>query len=344
MSVRPVQYVELLLGSIGVILGVFFATFLLFNYRKQNRANLFLAIYLCAFSLRVGKSLFHNSFEIDATLRTFFLSTLLCVGPSIWLYTRYLLDPGTKPRTPTLIHYVVFFILAGSCWAIPNDGSWVFGIFYNILIIHMFGYIVYSLFWLKQQKDINSLHEGHKIKRWLYYFLGLNLLLVVMYFLISELIVTLYIGISFLFSTVIILLSFRAMKNPFLFRSALKKYKNSILDSSDSVRLMKKLKLMMEEEKPYLDPTLNLSQLSSKLGVSTKVLSQAINQVTTLNYSQYIAQYRVEEVKRLMIMAPYTKMTIAAIAYDCGFNSISTFNTAFKTFVGVTATEYRKSL
>ncbi|MBX2870900.1 MAG: AraC family transcriptional regulator, partial [Saprospiraceae bacterium] len=90
--------------------------------------------------------------------------------------------------------------------------------------------------------------------------------------------------------------------------------------------------------------SLQLSKLSARLEVYSKILSQVINQKEELNYSQYVSKYRVEEVKRLMQMPAYTNMTIAAMAYDSGFSSISTFNAAFKRHAGQTAKAYRKAL
>jgi AraC-like DNA-binding protein len=37
----------------------------------------------------------------------------------------------------------------------------------------------------------------------------------------------------------------------------------------------------------------------------------------------------------------YDNLTIAAIAYECGFNSLSSFNTAFKKQVGVTPSAFK---
>lgn len=283
MNTELLRQIELLLGSIGAILGVFFALFLIITRRKQSSSNLFLSIYLLAFSLRIGKSLFHNYFEIDATLRTFILTTLLCVGPSIWLYTLYLFKPETKKYNYIFIHFIPFLILISICWLIPNNGSWIFGLFYNFLIAHMFCYIVFTLIWLRRRKNTSTFKESYKLKNWLNYFLILNLILVVMYFLISELSILPYIALSFLFSIVIILLSFWALKNPFLFKASLKKYKHSTMDSNDASQLMMKLKTLMGEEKPYLNPSLNLSELSARLNVSIKELSQA----TIIGYCSY---------------------------------------------------------
>jgi AraC-like DNA-binding protein len=38
----------------------------------------------------------------------------------------------------------------------------------------------------------------------------------------------------------------------------------------------------------------------------------------------------------------YNNLTILGIAFDCGFNSKSTFNSVFKQFTGLTPSGYKK--
>ena len=63
-----------------------------------------------------------------------------------------------------------------------------------------------------------------------------------------------------------------------------------------------------------------------------------------LNKSFYdcINQYRVEEAKLLLIDPSKSAHKIASIAFDAGFNSISTFNDVFKKITGQTPSQYRK--
>jgi len=345
MNPEVLRHIELLTGSIGVILGVFFSLFLYVTRQNQHKANIFLSIYLLAFSLRIGKSLFHNYFEIDPTIRVFFLTTLLCVGPSVWLYTYYLSQSKAKSNIKDSIHFLPFIIIVCVCWLIPNNGTSVlFAVFYDFLILHMFCYTLFSLIWIYQHKRNVVDTKENKTENWLKLFISINIIFICVYFLISESIIPFYIGISFLFSIVIIFLSFWALKHPFLFRIPLEKYKHSTIDSNQVFRLMTKLKTYMDQEKPYIDPSLTLVKLSDQLEVSSKELSQAINQTEALNYSQFIAKYRVEEVQRLLATDASTKLTIAAIAYDSGFSSISSFNAAFKKHTHMTAIAYRKSL
>jgi len=99
----------------------------------------------------------------------------------------------------------------------------------------------------------------------------------------------------------------------------------------------------MKNDKPYLDPTLSLAKLGDMLNLSSKEVSQMINQIKGINYSKYVNQYRINEAKTRLTSEKYAHYTIAAIAYDCGFNSISSFNAIFKKNEGLTAKTYRSS-
>ncbi|WP_273566880.1 helix-turn-helix domain-containing protein [Maribacter halichondriae] len=302
-----------------------------------------MAIYLLAFSLRISKSLFFNYFPIDPVIRNIFLGVLLTIGPSIWFYTKYLAKPSISiKRSKILIHYVPALLYILFCWAIPNDGSITAQFFYTFLILHMAVYIVTSLIWLFRQTKAAIINES--IKKWLYYFLGVTLFMVIIYFMISNNIIPYYLGTAFLFSVVIIFFGIWALKNPFLFQINQEKYSNSSLSYEESVRTVEQLDTLMEGEKLFLEPDLTIAKTSARLGISPKQLSQAINQVYKKNYSHYIAKYRVAEAKRLLGLAEYANYKISAIAYDSGFNSISSFNTTFKKLTQITAIEYRQSL
>ncbi len=314
------QQVELLLGSIGVILGFFFAVFLIATRKKYRAANIYLATYLLAFSLRIGKSLFHNYFEIDAGVRTFLLASLLAVGPSLWLYTKVMLKSEAEPSRKPLWHFLPLGLFLIISWFIPNDGSPGFAWFYNGLIAHMTFYVLYALYWVWQQGIFKISDGNNRASRWLVLLLSLNLVFLVFYFLVSQLIIPFYIGISILFSGVVIILSFVALLNTSLFLQPVVKYTGSNLDTSQSAQIIARLKKLMEEEKPFLEASLKLSDLSLLLEVSSKELSQAINQIESQNFSQFVSRYRVKEVQALMKEEKYKHFKIAAIAYECGFS------------------------
>jgi AraC-like DNA-binding protein len=82
--------------------------------------------------------------------------------------------------------------------------------------------------------------------------------------------------------------------------------------------------------------------LADQLKVSMHHLSQVINEQYGLNFSDFINQYRIEEMKTKLTNTRYHHFKIEQIAFDTGFNSKSTFQAAFKKFTGRTPSEYRK--
>jgi AraC-like DNA-binding protein len=60
-----------------------------------------------------------------------------------------------------------------------------------------------------------------------------------------------------------------------------------------------------------------------------------------MNFFDFINQYRVEEAKKLLADVE-TKRSILDIALMVGFNSTSTFYTAFKKFTGDSPVKFRK--
>ncbi len=121
-------------------------------------------------------------------------------------------------------------------------------------------------------------------------------------------------------------------------------YKKSGLVVKTSKEYMKQLLNYMDKEKPYLHGKLSLKEVSYSLGISVHHLSQAINEQTGKNFFDFINKYRVEEVKTRLADSKNEQFTLLAIAFDCGFNSKSSFNSIFKKTTGFTPSEYSKSL
>ena len=97
-------------------------------------------------------------------------------------------------------------------------------------------------------------------------------------------------------------------------------------------------------EKPYLDPKFSLSDLSEKLSISTKHLSQVINQSFDQSFFDFINAYRIQEVQQILKESGNDKVTVLEAMYQAGFNSKSSFNTAFKKVTGQTPSEFRKMI
>lgn len=121
------------------------------------------------------------------------------------------------------------------------------------------------------------------------------------------------------------------------------KYQTSALDAGMSAALRDELAQHMAVEKTYLNNKLTLSQLAEQLGISSNYLSQVINEQFEKNFFDYINGLRVEEAKSLLTNPNRSDTSVLAIALDSGFNSKSSFYTAFNKIVGVTPSQYRKN-
>jgi AraC-like DNA-binding protein len=106
----------------------------------------------------------------------------------------------------------------------------------------------------------------------------------------------------------------------------------------------KKLETLIQKEKPYLEPELTLPDIANKLRISTHILSKVINEMYQKNFHDFINSYRIEEFKQLVKQPKFRGYTIVSVAMEAGFNSKSSFNRAFKKLVGITPSEYLKSL
>lgn len=121
---------------------------------------------------------------------------------------------------------------------------------------------------------------------------------------------------------------------------AAEKYANSPLDDATRRRILRKLQEVMEIQKLYVQASLSLRQLSEQLRESPHYLSQVINQDLHTSFYEWVNRYRIEAAKQALLNQP--DKTILNIAEDVGFNSKSTFNTAFRQYTQMTPSEYRR--
>lgn len=121
-----------------------------------------------------------------------------------------------------------------------------------------------------------------------------------------------------------------------------KKYEKSKLTRVEAEQNVSVLNSIMENEKPYLDSEFNLSQLSALSNINTHIISETLNGLVGQSFNDYINNYRVEEFKKLARKEKYKHYTILALAFDAGFKSKATFNSAFKKFTGETPSQFIK--
>ena len=108
--------------------------------------------------------------------------------------------------------------------------------------------------------------------------------------------------------------------------------------------LMQALDSHMRTARPYMEPMLTLNDLAAPLQLAPKKLSQLINQGYGQNFNEFVNQYRVRAVVEKFEEGEHSLQTLLGIAYDCGFNSKSTFNRAFLRHTGLSPSAYLEKL
>ncbi|CFQ56440.1 AraC family transcription regulator [Yersinia frederiksenii] len=110
-------------------------------------------------------------------------------------------------------------------------------------------------------------------------------------------------------------------------------------DSGALEELLSAILLTLKKNNLYLDSQLNLSKLARKVGVPARKVSQAINQQTGQNVSQYVNQLRIDQAAQLLAT---TELPVVDIMLDAGFQTKSNFNREFMRVTGMTPSQWRE--
>lgn len=114
-------------------------------------------------------------------------------------------------------------------------------------------------------------------------------------------------------------------------------------DDEQATLIFQEVEKHLTVSRRYLQAKYSLRELASELGLSEQLTSWSINTCGKMNFSDYINQKRIDEVKR-QLLEKNNGENILNIAFDAGFNSKSTFNAVFKKYTGLTPSQYIKSL
>ncbi|MEG1320130.1 helix-turn-helix domain-containing protein [Chryseobacterium sp.] len=150
---------------------------------------------------------------------------------------------------------------------------------------------------------------------------------------------------------------FKALNNPGLFRNVDSKLKlvseivseeksseQSTVNEKEYDEELLNLKRYMVEKKPFLNSSLTIQDISKEIDIPVRDLSLLINHQLGQHFYDFVNTYRIESAMNILKDDTKSKVTILEILYEVGFNSKSSFNTAFKKHTGNTPTFYRKSM
>ena len=372
----------IIITVVSLFVSFFLAFFLLTVKTKHKLSNSLFAIFLIITAIDITGPLFSlfitNPSNLGMLRNTFSFLQI----PAFYLYVLSVCYSDFKLKTKHLIHLLPFLIanavllprfyavdLASKIIFIENRQSMIELKFNHILFHIQIAVYITAVFMLlrKAKKLYLENNSGTSIKsyNWLFQF---TIVLTIIYSIaliknifkfsdypnISEWI---KIGALPLQLFITCWYLFKALNNPSLFRnidSKLKLVSDIILEDKKSQPLvvnqeeyneeLLKLQQYMIEEKPFLNPSLTIQDISSGIGIPVRDLSLLINHKLDQHFFDFINTYRIENAMKILNDATKNKVTILEILYEVGFNSKSSFNTAFKKHTGTTPTSYRKAI
>ncbi len=300
-------------------------------------------------------------------------------GPLLYLYVRFMTDPGRKFNWLALIHFipfVVFLTVSVIFRELPlmkdlrnffkPDRFISLRIVYStsfFLSVSAYSILAFVLIRNHQRKlkDLISYTSWVITLNWLkilsisFYVSFLVLFILGGLNMIGDFIPFDPYFVVFGFITVVsFAFSFYAIQQPVIYGQEVRvtdvekngreteKYVKSGLRDKQAEEYLKKLISVMETDKPYLNRNLSILDLSQLTGISRHYITQVLNEKHGKNFFTFINEYRVKDVISRFKDPKNNHFTILAIAFDAGFNSKTTFNSIFKNLTGVTPSEYRE--
>lgn len=119
-----------------------------------------------------------------------------------------------------------------------------------------------------------------------------------------------------------------------------RKYRYGSLEKNKDL-YVDKLKAHLESTACYLDPNLTLMDVAEQVALPKHHVSEIINMEFEKNFFQYLADYRIAHAMKYL-SSHDSSIKIETLAYECGFNSKTSFNRYFKERNnGLTPSEYR---
>ena len=336
----------------------FFALFLLaLKEKKLLHLHMFVAFFCLSYILFYfagSKTGFLTSVFI---LRYSDLSVTYIAAPAIYLVFMSLFSEGKRKGGLDFLFYIFpvlvscFFIFSNlaalslSDLIIGNPFSFPISVLSFCNFFADFFFTVYFGLGVLQAWRINSRNEVTQHREFRIVLLFLILLLFNSLFMLSGHFFhndVIYNISSILYASVVILFGLVSPQISLyvLGKSPKAIVEKTLLSSEELSSLRLRLDFLMGSKKLFMDPDLNLKSLAYEANVTSHQLSWFINSVLGLGFSIYINRFRLESVRKELLVN--VDGNILEIAMANGFGSKTTFNSLFLSMYGVSPRDYRR--
>jgi AraC-like DNA-binding protein len=353
--------------------------FLLVSSKGKRISNILLGSFFLLLLLNLvdGLLAYHGFFSTYPQYAHLEDGFVFLLGPALYFYSRSLIYKDFTFRKKDLLHIVPFVVLTiiyqtfyhlqsiedqKLIQSSITHQTLPAGFYFSMILIygHVATYIFYACREvLEYRKKIrNRFSSVDKINLdWLMFMLGsiaVVLFVSIIYTFLPAVGLREYFQYGFIAALIFIFcftnaVVWKGMRQPLLFsgledepKELEKKYQSSTLTTIEKDQIKSTLQKLMQDERLFLRPDLTLDHLAESVGVSSKKLSQVINESFHQNFFDYINSFRIEEAQRIFRESKDVKLTVLEVMYQAGFNSKSSFNTIFREKTGQTPSEFKK--
>lgn len=365
-----------LLSVIIFILFLLLGAFLLTVKTQKKLSNRLLAAFLIITAVDISAFFYYKLFELPLYLEMLRVQISNFKDPLLFLYILSVIYSNFKLKQKHLVHLLpwvisilvlcpnFFFVDTNSQSIFINNyiNTWEYKLLRILGYLLEVVYIIAEIYYLVRYRKL--LLENYTNKTSFVRYQWLKELII--FILIGQVLTftKAYIRDNFAIETTdvfrVILLVFgiifsfwlvlKALHSPKLFRGItvdlkLSKelaYKNDAA-KDETTKQIKALKKHMETNEPFLDSSITIQDLSNQMHLNVRDLSVLINHTIGQHFFDFINNYRIEKAKEILRDPDKKQLTVLEILYEVGFNSKSSFNTAFKNHTGFTPTQYRNN-
>lgn len=316
-------------------------TVYLFVNKQPTITNRLLGLIFAAITIKLGY-LFLN--YIDFRNLIFYVAyvklavaSYLSLGPLFLLYILSIKKPLFKITAKHLINFAPPLIYLIIPERLSDLYFWKNGGFYVIqfyFLIYLFASVIQIL---GMRKKTNQSKSNNDLSNWLV-FMAFCITIIWSTVLFKK--YNYYPELVAFFSFTLYILLFIFSGNFKLINNKIKIHKNDYCNYNitDTIRMINNV---MDHKKPHFECDFNITGMAELLNIPVHVLSYILNNQYNNSFPQFINRFRIDEVKEKLTDLNYNNLTIQSIAFECGFNSLSVFNTEFKKATRNTPTEYR---
>lgn len=357
----------LIFGLQAIVLSV-----LLLLKVPRRQSNFFLALVLFFFALmsvNIGMATLLFSYDLIQVFRYVQLELLFGIGPALYFFTKSITDPDYRISRKEYVHFIPvvleFIFYRTEIYRVGSNNlneypihpftiSYMVEQWLGVLSISV--YILLSVFLLiKYHQWIKSKYSNLKNKSlgWLRipvfiysgFWIFWNIITQIDHYVFQYTFREFYffptfIGLSF----ITIWIGFKGYIKSKIEVSGFLKTSLKVETSLSNPEEAKLITDLMNTQKPYLNPDLHLHKFSELASMNPKTISRIINHDLHMNFYEFVNKHRVEEFKQRLQQSDCDQLTLLGHAFECGFNSKSTFNHIFKKYTEHTPREYYKKI